>query len=202
MSQPMQAEAELALDEGLKVAPISAARLVSNARLSWYPTLGATLALVLGGVLYIGVPMLAAAAGRHAWQDTLLAVLGLVQLMLVAVGLAIGWNRAVRWHQRAFLAAVRERGAPATQRYVYRIEDEGLVAESARTRHMLRWQGVLELFPGPDHWLILQDTLTFNIPRRAFATPADEAAFVREALARMTPEARERSREAREFIGT
>ena len=197
----MRAEAELDLDEGMRVAPIGAARVVPQRHLAWYPTLGGTAAILIGGLLYAFVTWLAMRAGWRDEQGYLAAVLGLAQLMLVAFGLALGWNLAVRQYQRKFVAAVRQRGAPAVNRFSYRIEDEGLVIESPRTSHTLRWEAILEVFPAPEHWLILQDTLTFNIPKRAFATAEDEAAFLRELLSRLTPAALERSREARELAG-
>ena len=198
----MQAEAELALDEGLKLAPLGAARVVPKPRfLTWYPTIGATVAIVLGGMLYAVAPWLVALSGWRDWTDWVLMAVGLSQLMLVAIGLAAGWNLAVRHHQRAFLKGLRERGAPAAQRFTYTIEEQGLVAASERASHTLRWPAILEVVPAPDHWLFLQDTLTYNVPKRAFASRDHETAFLREVLARIPAPARERSREAREFAG-
>ena len=59
--------------------------------------------------------------------------------------------------------------------------------------HRIAWQAVLFVVPGRDHWMVQADTLTLAVPKRAFADPAAEQAFLDLAKERMSEAARSRS---------
>jgi hypothetical protein len=67
--------------------------------------------------------------------------------------------------------------------------------------HIVKWTAMDEVFRSHGYWIFLAEGNPLYVPQRFFASPADETAFLREVLDRISPAARERSRDARRALG-
>jgi hypothetical protein len=100
---------------------------------------------------------------------------------------------------KRFRAEIQKRHS--TTEFPLRLEltPDQILYELGGLTHVARWSAVDELFPSHGYWLFSVQSAAFFAPKRLFAGEAEEARFVAEALAYMSPEARGRSVEASRF---
>ncbi len=129
------------------------------------------------------------------WQASIPLAIGFFVLLF---GLMLVARRIVT---RVVVTGWRARGLPDTNTLSYTIDEDALVVAGAASTTRLRWAYVGELAPaGKGYWLLPAAGLFYYLPRRFFATPETEAAFINAMLTRMTPAARDRSAEARRLV--
>jgi len=202
MAAPDPITAEIRTGEAFTVIPIAQARMVGSRKfMAAYQFAGLFAGMLLSSILAQLLPFLLRPFGIEAdWGDQWLVSLAIfLELLGTVMGYAIGWNAATRRHAKKFLAGIKTRGTPETIPFSYTIEPGGLLVASERIGHHLPWAAIQELIPAPEHWLLQVDTLSLIVPRRAFADEASERAFLGTVLARIAPDARERSVEAVAF---
>ena len=186
MGEAIEAQADIKLGEAFKPAAAAHARVYR----------GEFKGTMWLAVLFVAGIMVGTAAGMAvsaevpqwgSWPTSILSIIGMT------VGLLFGLRAYSRQHLDGFLAALRKMGSPAQFPTGFRFTPEAIETVNERVSHRIAWDAVLFVAPGPDHWLVQADTLTVAIPRRAFADPAAEQAFLDLAEARMSDEARRRS---------
>jgi hypothetical protein len=116
-----------------------------------------------------------------------------------AAGLWLGHRRLGTILNKAYHAALAQRGSPATADCEWTVGDAGLVTRSPRGDGTTRWDAISEVFRADAYWIILADLSVNMIPRRAFADETSERAFIGALLARLPVLARERSGDAAGF---
>ena len=178
----IEAEADIALGEAIRPAGVAQRRVYGGGPLNVLVcAIVFALFITIGG---LGSSALHPAIGRSA------DLLGLLSLM---IGGMVAVSLYARLHMRGFLKALRKLGSPATSRSHFRFDDAGIEIETGRVSYRCPWSAVLLVAHSPRHWLIQVDTTTFAIPKRAFASPVDEQAFVELAKNAISESARQRS---------
>jgi hypothetical protein len=119
-------------------------------------------------------------------------------VILTAVG---GFWLFMKWRLRSLVTGWQARGVPMLSAVTFRIDPDAMQVDNAGVHVRCLWPGVSELAQTKLHWVFIVPGLAYCVPKRFFATPAEERAFVRAALERMTPEARARSDAATTFVG-
>jgi hypothetical protein len=92
-----------------------------------------------------------------------------------------------------------QKGSPAELPLRMEIAPENLLYDVGDVKHMAKWSCVSEVFPSHGYWIFLAQASPFFAPKRFFADPDAERAFLKEALAHMSEAARGRSKEAVAF---
>jgi len=101
-----------------------------------------------------------------------------------------------RW-RRNWLA----RGLPAELAVSYTVAPDGLHIASALSLTIVFWPALSEVGLEKDYWLVFGGgAMAYFLPRRFFASPADERAFLAAVLGRLSPPARARSRDVAAFL--
>ena len=174
----MEVGGEIETFEGRKAcAPLNKHVLGWRMYFQWY---------VIAAILVVGLPVdIVVERFAPGW--------GVVGAMIVAL---IGMIFLLRWAPRMAQDAWRLRGVPPSMNLSYRVEEQDLVIIAPSTETKLAWWSVSEIIPGRDCWLFVGTGVSYFLPRRFFATPSVEAAFLRICLERMSPEARARSPKA------
>ena len=72
-------------------------------------------------------------------------------------------------------------------------EERGVRFESSTLDYFLKWAGIREIYMEPDGPVLAHGTFYFLIPNDAFASEQQRVGFLRHILARLEPEAREKS---------
>jgi hypothetical protein len=191
---------EIGLGEGSRAASPAHLRLSGGAKRVLAPAMaglivGFVAAPMLGSIAAWLIARFAGGAAFERIAGTYWNAVTLLQIVGAVVGWEMGEKLGLAQGFRRFLAAVAERGAPAAFPTRFRLADDGFHIDNGRLAHVAAWAAVLEVFEGPQHWLVQIDTVTVALPKRAFATREAERAFLRELASRMTPGARARSRE-------
>ena len=204
MTTPLTASADIRTGEAFPVLPIAQSRMVGGkAFLHGYPFIGLFAGMMLSSFLVMALPSLLHLVGIEAdWDEEWMVSLSFViQLLGTVMGYAIGWNAAMKRHAAKFLSGIKARGTPETIQFTYEIQPDAFAVSSDRISHRLAWSAIQEVIPAPEHWLLQVDTITIILPRRAFGDQGGERDFIREIMARISPQARERSSEAAKFAG-
>jgi hypothetical protein len=118
-------------------------------------------------------------------------------LALVAVKLALDIEQARV--ARSYLAGLAAAGAPLEREGWYEVTAEALVLTTERMTLAPAWHAIDRVERGAKGWVLSGDQLHFLIPFADFATPEAERDLLAAITARMTAEARARSRDAVEF---
>jgi hypothetical protein len=139
-------------------------------------------------VLAVGVPVGTLVTG--SWLDALMTVEaglgGLLVGLLAIQGLSGATTRK----------ALAVRGQKYEQPLTVRVTPEALVYDLADLTMTARWPCITDLYQTRKYWVFLVQSSAMVLPRRFFATQEAEGAFIADALARMTDEARGRSPDA------
>ena len=186
MGEAVEAHADVELGEAFKPAAEAQARIYRGE---------------LSGTVYLALPfvggiILGTAAGTlisawypqwGSWPTSILSIIGMTG------GLYLGLRLYSRRHLTGFLAELRKMGSPPLFPTHFRFADDAIHIDSGRVAHRIAWEAVLFVLPGRDHWLLQADTLTLAIPRRAFADPGAEQAFLDLVQGHISEAARSRS---------
>ena len=186
MGEPVEASADIALGEAFGPAAVAHARINPGA---------------YGGTIVPGLIFGAGIVGGTTAGDVLGSWFpNLRDLMVTITGLAgiiAGLFLALRYYAKrqrgGFLKGLRAMGSPDIFPTRFVFDDAGMRTENERMSHDIHWPAVLFVCPGPDHWLVQVDTMTFAIPRRVFADAAAEQAFLDLARKNISDAARVRS---------
>ena len=160
----------------------------------WLP-LSTFLAIVGATIAATGV------IGAYGGSTDMLAAGSVAALFALFMGSA-----AAAWYvRRQTVRRWLQRGLVPVNTLSYAIDDEALTIAGTVSTTRLNWAGVSELAPvgrgigGKGYWIMPAAGLVYYLPRRFFPTPQAETAFLAAMLARMTPQARARSGEARKL---
>lgn len=162
-------------------------------------TVPALYALNLGAVLLGAAAGALLSRGLHflaeppSWTAVVLILGG------IAAGGLAGQRLCRAFALRQYRRALAARGIPLELDNAVEITPEALAVHLHGSESRYPWPVVSDLFPCGPYWAFVAMGRTEFLPRRRFATAAEEKAFIAEALGRMTPEARARSREAEAF---
>ena len=186
MGEVVEAQADVKLGEAFKPAAEAQSRVyrgeIAGTLALAVPFVGGIVAGSLaGGFVSVWYPQ------WGSWPTSILSVAGMT------IGLVFGLRAYSKRHMSGFLAALRTMGSPPLFPTRFRFGPNGIEAESERIAYRISWAAVLFVAPSRDHWLVQADTLTLAIPRRAFADPAAEQAFLNLAQASISDGARNRS---------
>ncbi len=150
-------------------------------------------AILLVCMVAVGVPVGAWASG--SWLDAITSV------EFTFIGLGVGLL-IIQWlagpSSRKALAA---RGQAYEQALTLRLTPESLIYDLGELTMTARWSCLTDLYRTRKYWVFLVQSSAMVLPRRFFATPQAEHAFIAEAVSRMTDAARARSPDATGFIG-
>ena len=186
MGETVEARADVKLGEAFRPAAEAHARIYRG-------ELSGTLLLAL---CFVGGIILGSAAGTvvsalypqwGSWPTSILSIAGMT------IGLLFGLRLYFHRNMSGHLASLRKMGSPAMFPTRFRFNSDTVSIENERVSHEVAWAAVLFVIPGREHWLIQADTLTLAVPRRAFADPVAEQAFLDLAKASLSEDARERS---------
>ena len=178
----IEAEADVVLGEAIRPAAEAHRHVYSG---GWIPLLVAS--LIFAGASIAGMALAA----------PLMPALGQWSGILSILGFIIGAILAIRFYSSVqlggFLKGLRSLGSPDSLPTRFRFDEAGIAVDTERVSHRVPWTAVQLFLPSPKHWLLQADTITLAIPRRAFATPADEQAFVTLAKNHLSEGARKHS---------
>ncbi|WP_066553752.1 YcxB family protein [Croceicoccus bisphenolivorans] len=166
-----------------RVFPIVGAVLGMTIALAIGPTLNAAMFLINPAVSLLFAPVQSALA-----------------VALAVLGYGLGLNLATRSYHRRYMLGMYERGMPARVKVTYRLTDDRFVMDNGRVEYAVRWNAVAEIIRSPNGWLVVADMTTFVMLKEAFADEDEQRRIISAMLERMTPTARDRSMEARNFI--
>jgi len=153
-----------------------------------------TLAMVAFGVI-VGV------AGSVLMVDFVAPGLQGIALVATAAVLALATYVQARLRMRAYFKGLLDRGIREASPATYRLRDDGLHVSGDNLEMVVQWRGVSEIALGPTFWCVVGPGVGFCLPRLFFETQDAERAFIRGMLERVAEPARERSRDATEFVG-
>jgi hypothetical protein len=181
----IEIDADIPLGEAIRPSALAHARVYqADMRTILLSALGLAGAIIVASIFGMLLPLLS------------LSLQGMASLLWIAgafVGLTVALKIHAHRHMRGFLANLRKMGTPAVYQTHFRFDDDGIAVASQRSSYRAPWGSVLFVIPAPEHWLVQIDTTTLAIPRRIFAAPADEKAFLDLAARNLAPEARARS---------
>jgi len=135
-----------------------------------------------------GVPVAIWAA--NSWM------FGLIAVEAVLAGLVVGLFAIQALMGPSLRKALAARGQSETLAMSLRLSADGLVQDLGDVVLSARWACVTDVFRTRKYWVFLVQSSAIVLPRRFFATPEAERAFLAEVVARMPETARARSGDA------
>jgi hypothetical protein len=102
---------------------------------------------------------------------------------------------------KVFRKNLAERGLASRFPSSFEITETAFVSTTGRMTNSAEWAAVSDIVRTDPYWVLLVEGHPQFLPRRFFASPAEEKSFLSEILARMSTEARARSRDAEAFVG-
>jgi hypothetical protein len=167
-------------------------------------TSGVTL---LRGVMAALPPLLAGAAGavleNLAWRFAGHPDVDDVMIGYVA-GVVLGWLAwrplFLKWSVGRFRKRFSAQGQALDLPLSLVIESDALIYSLGLVEQRARWSAVTELFPVSGYWVFIVQSAPFWAPDRFFSDEAARRAFIGEALAHMSDDARKRSPKAEAYV--
>ena len=101
--------------------------------------------------------------------------------------------------RRSYLRNFTRLGIPTEIDALFEILPEGLRLSTERITIFPRWEAIDRIERHRFGWVLSADQLTYLIPHKDFADQDAERAFIGALVEKLTPQARERSKEAVEF---
>lgn len=197
---PPEISADITARQAVYEAHYAYSRVVGPMRfMKTWPWAGALLGVAIG--IALGPSINAAMFLMNpAVAVVLMGVPTAITAVLAVLGFVLGLTAAERSYHQRYMIGMYERGMPAgvTARFV--IGEDALVFDTTRIVHTVPWPCIAEVSPTPRSWLIAADFSTFVLPKDAFASEAEERAFIGAMVERLSPAARERSVEARGLL--
>lgn len=137
------------------------------------------------------------AAGALGRENDLLKAVSFACLLIAIAACLLGFHRlTVRRFRQRWL----ERGVPGEIELSFVVATDGLHISSETGKTVINWPYLSEIDLVRDCWLVIGAAWALPLPRRFFATPAEERAFLSKVLERMTPAARTRSVQATNLV--
>lgn len=118
------------------------------------------------------------------------------------IGTVAGLGAGRAWAIRFARRALGSRGLTSPVPVYFELTPEGITTRTGRSETRAPWSAVSDLLKAGPYWVAIIESCPAYLPRRLFATPADEKAFVSEMLERMTPDAKSRSTDAVRFAAS
>lgn len=190
----------------LRHAEVIEAALASRSRGQGHPLLGsAILFALLVAAIWLGHLSTFFLVQRLPFEAMFmigpyLPILLPALLCLFAVGVALRAQQ--RLAERSYLQHLAAIGAPLERDGSYEVTPDALVLHTERVVLAPRWAAIDTVEKGRKGWVVSADQLHFLIPFEAFPDDEAQRPLLAAITARMTPEARARSREAVEFAET
>ncbi|MEN3749627.1 YcxB family protein [Sphingomonas sp. HF-S3] len=144
--------------------------------------------IILCSMVAIGLPV--GILVSPSWVDALLIV------EFTFLGAIAGGLLAQRLWFSTMCKALVERGQAVEATLAFRLSVDGLSYGYENVTMTARWPALTDVFRTRDHWVFLVQGTAMVLPRRFFATPEAERAFIAAAVARMSEPARGRSPDA------
>jgi len=182
-------QADIPLGEAIRPAALAQDYVYKpNVRAIFIPALALAGSIILATIFGMLLPLL---------SFSLQPIASLLWIVGAFLGLIAALRIFSREHMRGFLAGLKGLGSPAVFHTRFRFDEDGIAISSQRSSWRCPWTSVLFVIPAADHWLVQVDVTTLALPRRIFADPAQEQAFLDLAAQGLTPEAKARSKLAR-----
>ncbi len=178
----IEAEADVVLGEAIRPAAEAHRHVYSG---GWVTIIVA--ATIFGAGSILGMILAAAVTPLLGQWSVVVSILGFVIGAVVAMGFYSRVNVA------GFLKGLRKLGSPDSIATRFQFDEAGIIIDTDRVSHRVPWTAVQLFLPSPEHWLLQADLTTLAIPRRLFATPEAEQAFVDLAKSRLSEDTRKRS---------
>ena len=124
-----------------------------------------------------------------------------VLIIAVIVSLIVAQKICRIYAVRFARKALAERGLVSPVPTRFEITPDAFVSANGRAETRAPWAAVSDLFPVGDYWFVMVEACSSCIPKRLFASPDEEKAFIAAMLEHMTPDARDRSDAAVRFVG-
>jgi hypothetical protein len=151
-------------------------------------------------MLFVVVGMVAGFSQSRLPVDDDLANAALwIGSMATVVACVFGLNRFIVNKLRQSWYA---RGIPAEVGITYSIAPDGLRMGSETGKTVIHWPYLSEIVLVGNYWMLVAAGMGIALPRRLFATPVEERAFLSGILAHMSPAARVRSQKADTFLSS
>lgn len=129
---------------------------------------------------------------------------GIAPLLDLALGFAALWYGVLpayrRWVTGRFRKTLSVRGMPADVPVEVEIGPEGVRQNYGDLVYAARWTRVSDLMRAGEYWVFVALGQPIYVPRRFFATPEAERAFLAAALDHMDEASRARSPQATAFL--
>lgn len=137
--------------------------------------------------------------GALSSDDDLITAASLASCLIAIVACILVFSRSATRKLRQGWSA---RGVPDEVELSFVVAADGLHISSETGKTVVHWPYVSEIDLADDCWLVIGAAWALPLPRRFFATPAEERAFLSRVLERMSPAARKRSSKAANFVST
>jgi len=147
----------------------------------------------LGPVVGIGIAVL---GFRLAGAQMVGENFGFSLLIGGLIGWVIGLRQCQRLSAASYNRAMDAGGMPSQNTFRAILSPEGVTLKGERQTFFGTWASVSELMLIDAYWAFSSDGMGLFVPRRFFASPEQEQAFLTEALSFMTERARGRSPDA------
>lgn len=189
----MQVGGEMQIGEAARFAARASGRLSGHPKPMIIANLVAALATIVPIVAF-GVWRSIAEAPAWLWAPAV--------LVAMAFGLWAGPAACRGYTVGVFRRNLADRGLPVQFQSRFEITDEALICTTGRMRMSADWAAVSDIVQTEPYWILLAEGHPQFLPRRFFASRAEEKAFLGAILARMAPEARARSGDAVKFAAS
>ena len=104
------------------------------------------------------------------------------------------WRGYVWWARTSVTAGWRRLGAPDLSKVTFEAAPDAFVIDTPGYKVSIPWNGVLMVGPDRSYWIFMIRGLAYCVPKRFFASPDAESAFLDQVWAALPPEAQARSR--------
>jgi len=149
---------------------------------------------------FVVIGMVAGFLQSRIPMDDDLAIAALwIGAMAAVVVCVLGLNRFI---VNKFKQSWYARGIPPEVGIAYSIAPDGLRIESETGKTVIHWPYLSEIVLAGNYWMLVAAGMAIALPRRLFATLAEERAFLSGLLARMSQAARARSQEVDNFLSS
>jgi len=188
----MRIRGEMQVGEAARYAGRASARLSGHPKPMIVANLAAALATAVP-VIAFGLWQSAVDAPGWLWLPAL--------PLAMAFGFWVGPAACRKYTIGTFRRNLAERGLDTTFVSSITVTDEAFISSTGRMTVTAAWAAVSDLVQTDRYWILLVEGHPQFLPRRFFASPLEEKAFLRALLSRMPPDAQARSGDAVKFAG-
>lgn len=153
--------------------------------------------LIAAVLALLGCGLLTILAERHVIPAAAMPF-GFALVAVVAIFAA--FRGSLFMLQRNFRHALIERGVPNPVSVTIELLPDGLHTRTTAAEHRVAWSAVSEVLLVGPYWFILAEALPTCVPRRWFASPTEERAFLAALTERLGPDSRRRSPQVQKLL--